>query len=170
MTREYGRDVLRGRDDERARLAALVAGASSGRAAVLAVLGEPGIGKSALLEDLVASELAAPGGATVLRTHGVESESPLPFAALHRLLRPVLHLDRLPAPQARALRVAFGQEEGSLLDPFLVGMATLSVLTDTPDSGHLLCIVDDAHWLDSASAGALLFVARQVHADPVAMV
>ena len=107
----------------------------------------------------------------MLRTAGVESESPLPYAALHRLLRPVTDFDRLPAPQARALRVAFGLEDGPTVEPFLVGVATLSVLTDAaePDA-TVLCVVDDAHWLDSASADALLFAARQLAADPVAMV
>jgi DNA-binding CsgD family transcriptional regulator len=107
----------------------------------------------------------------VLRTAGVESESPLPYAALYRLLRPVTELDRLPPPQARALRIAFGLEEGPSLEPFLVGVATLSVLTDSADPDRpLLCVIDDAHWLDSASADALLFAARQLAADPVAMV
>jgi predicted ATPase len=157
---------------ERARLAALADHARSGQAAVLAVLGEPGVGKSALLQDLVSSQQAAAdvAGVRVLRTHGVESESPLPFAALHRLLRPVLRLERLPVPQARALRVAFGQEEGSSVEPFLVGVATLSALTEAAEDGPVLCVVDDAQWLDTASAGALLFAARQLQADPVAIV
>jgi DNA-binding CsgD family transcriptional regulator len=157
---------------ERARLAALADHARSGQAAILAVLGEPGVGKSALLQDLVSSQQAAAdvAGVRVLRTHGVESESPLPFAALHRLLRPVLRLERLPVPQARALRVAFGQEEGSSVEPFLVGVATLSALTEAAEDGPVLCVVDDAQWLDTASAGALLFAARQLQADPVAIV
>jgi GTPase SAR1 family protein len=164
--------VLQGRDSERARLAALAGRARSGQAAVLVVLGEPGVGKSALLQDLVSSQQAAAdvAGIRVLRTHGVESESPLPFAALHRLLRPVLRLERLPVPQARALRVAFGQEEGSSVEPFLVGVATLSALTEAAEDGPVLCVVDDAQWLDTASAGALLFAARQLQADPVAIV
>ena len=157
---------------ERARLAALADHARSGQAAVLAVLGEPGVGKSALLQDLVSSQQAAADVARVrvLRTHGVESESPLPFAALHRLLRPVLRLERLPVPQARAMRVAFGLEEGSSVEPFLVGVATLSALTEAAEDRPVLCVVDDAQWLDTASAGALLFAARQLQADPVAIV
>jgi len=107
----------------------------------------------------------------VLRTAGVESESPLPYAALYRLLRPIANFDRLPAPQSRALRVVFGLEDGSSVEPFLVGVATLTVLTEAADAGApLLCVVDDAQWLDSASADALLFAARQLSADPVAMV
>ncbi|HET9760432.1 MAG TPA: AAA family ATPase, partial [Nocardioidaceae bacterium] len=165
----YGLVVLHGRERERATLAALVERARGGSAGVLVVLGEPGVGKTALVRDLAASSEA--GGVRVLRTAGVESESPLPYAALHRLLRPVTDLDRLPAPQARALRVAFGLEDGPTVEPFLVGVACLSVLTDAADDATpLLCVVDDAHWLDSASADALSFAARQLSADPVAMV
>ncbi len=136
---------------------------------MLFVLGEPGVGKTALLRDLL--NCCSGGGVRVLRTAGVESESPLPYAALHRLLRPVTRLDRLPAPQARTLRVAFGVEDGPTVEPFLVGVATLSVLTDVAEPDvPVLCVVDDAQWLDSASADALLFAARSLSADPVAMV
>ncbi len=125
------------------------------------------MGKSALLEDLVTGAL----GARVLRTQGLESESPLAFAALHRLLRPLLRLlDRIPVPQARALRVAFGQEEGAAVEPFLVAVATLSMLTEAAEESPVLCLVDDAHWLDVASADALLFAARRLQADRVALV
>ncbi|MGO4343201.1 helix-turn-helix transcriptional regulator [Pedococcus sp. 2YAF34] len=165
--------MLHGREPERARLAALVDQARAGTGAVVVLVGEPGVGKSALLHDL-ATEGDRSGGAgdvRVLRTAGVESESPLPYAALYRLLRPVVSFDHLPGPQARALRVAFGLEDGPAVEPFLVGVATLSVLTDAAEPGHpLLVVVDDAHWLDSASADALLFAARQLAADPVAMV
>ena len=142
---------------------------------MLVVLGEPGVGKTALLHDLTTPSQPGQddqdGSPRVIRTAGVESESPLPYAALHRLLRPVLDFDRLPPPQARALRVAFGLEDGPAVEPFLVGVATLSVLTDAADLDQpLLCVVDDAHWLDSASADALLFAARQLAADPVAMI
>lgn len=165
--------MLYGRERERAQLADLVAHARAGTAGVLVVLGEPGVGKTAMLHDLVTSQQeAAPGTALrVLRTAGVESESPLPYAALHRLLRTVANLGRLPGPQARALGVAFGLEGGPTVEPFLVGVATLSVLTDTAElDGPVLCLVDDAQWLDVASADALLFAARQLSADPVAMV
>jgi hypothetical protein len=109
--------VLHGRDTERERLAALLSGARGGLAGTLLLHGEPGVGKSALLEDLVAT---AGGDVQVLRAQGVESEAPLPFAALHRLLRPVLGIiDRLPAPQARALRAAFGQADDVTVQPFL---------------------------------------------------
>jgi hypothetical protein len=149
--------VLPGRERERAQLAALVEQARAGTAGVLVVLGEPGVGKTALLNDLTtaAQDAAHGGSARVLRTAGVESESPLPYAALHRLLRPVSNLDRLPAPQSRALRIAFGVEDGFTVEPFLVGVATLSVLTEAAEVGvPLLCVVDDAQWLDSASADA----------------
>src|SRR4029077_15950753 len=106
----------------------------------------------------------------VRRTQGLESESPLAFAALHRLLRPVLGLlERLPEPQAHALGVAFGQEVGTV-DPFLVAVATLSMLTEGAEDQPVVCVVDDAHWLDSASTDALLFATRRLEADPVAMV
>ena len=78
-------------------------------------------------------------------------------------------LDRLPAPQARALRIAFGQEDGPSEDPFLIALATLTMLSEAADTSRVLCIVDDAHWLDSASADALLFVARRLQADSVAV-
>ncbi len=139
--------MLHGRERERAQLAALVEKARAGTAGVLVVLGEPGVGKTALLHDLMTSQeqAAGGGGAGVLRTAGVESESPLPYAALHRLLRPATNFDRLPAPQARALRVVFGLEDGPTIEPFLIGVATLSVLTEAADAGSpLLCVVDDA--------------------------
>ena len=146
--------VLHGRDAERARLAALLDGARGGHAGTLLLHGEPGVGKSALLEDLVAT---AGDDVQVLRAQGVESEAPLPFAALHRLLRPVLGiLDRLPAPQARALRAAFGEEDDVAVQPFLVALATLSMLTEAAEDAPVLCVIDDAQWLDQATADAVL--------------
>src|SRR4051794_19496904 len=107
----------------------------------------------------------------VLATQGLESESPLAFGALHRLLRPVRRqIDRVPDPQARALRVAFGTEDGDTVEPFLVGAATLSLLGEMAEECPVLCVVDDAHWLDDASADALLFAARRFDADRVAVV
>ncbi len=156
-----------GRESERQLLEGLVAGAREGSAGILVVRGEPGIGKSALLDELVAGA----GDATVLRTQGLEVEAPLAFAALHRLLRSVTRLrSDLPEPQARALRVAFGEEEGVSVEPFLVGVATLSVLTSAAEENLVLCVVDDAHWLDAATAEALLFCARRLGADRVALV
>ncbi len=163
----YLRHVLVGRGPERALLAALVDEARRGTAGSVVVRGEPGVGKSALLSSVVADN----EGTTVLRTQGLEVEAPLAFAALHRLLRPLTRLrEHLPLPQARALRVAFGEDEGPSVEPFLVGVATLSLLTAAAEESLVLCIVDDAHWLDPASAGALLFCARRLGADRVVMV
>jgi hypothetical protein len=159
--------VLVGRDPERALLAALLDEARHGTARSVVVRGEPGVGKSSLLDAMVAES----GAATVLRTEGLEVEAPLAFAALHRLLRPLTRLrEHLPAPQARALRVAFGEEDGPSVEPFLVGVATLSLLAAAAEESLVLCVVDDAHWLDPASAGALLFCARRLGADRVMMV
>ena len=159
--------MLVGRESESARLAELVEGARHGAAGSVVVLGEPGIGKSALVEHLVAHARET----LVLHTQGLEVEAPLAFAALHRLLRPVMRLrERLPGPQSRALRVAFGEEEGHAVEPFLVAVATLSMLGNAAEEGTVLCVVDDAHWLDPASADALLFAARRLGADRVAMV
>src|SRR3954454_20120560 len=109
--------MLHGREPEQARLAAVIEEAAAGRSAFLVVSGEAGVGKSALLKDL----LSKASDMRVLRAQGLESESPLAFAGLHQLLGPLLPLvDSLPTPQARALRVAFGQEEGESVQPFLV--------------------------------------------------
>lgn len=159
--------MLVGRERESGRLAALLEQARHGSAGSVVVRGEPGVGKSALLEALVADA----GGALVLRTQGLEVEAPLAFAALHRLLRPVMRLrDGLPTPQARALRVAFGEEDGPSIEPFLVAVATLSVLTAAAEEQTVLCVVEDAHWLDPATADALLFCARRFGADRVLLV
>src|SRR4051794_4783331 len=106
----------------------------------------------------------------VLECHGMESESPLAFAGLHQLVFPLLGmLDDLPAPQSRALRVAFGEQEGPAVDPFVIALATLTMLTHAAETSAVVCIVDDAHWLDEATAAALLFVARRLQADPVVL-
>ena len=161
--------MLVGRAAERDRLRAVVEGARAGHAGSVVVHGEPGVGKSALLEELITGD--ATDGMRVLSTQGLESESPLAFGALHRLLRPVRRqIDRVPAPQARALRVAFGTEDGDTVEPFLVGAATLSLLSEAAEECPVLCVVDDAHWLDDASADALLFAARRLDADRVAIV
>src|SRR4051794_40931899 len=141
--------------------------ARDGRATSVLIRGEAGMGKSALLEDTAAHATQV----RVLRTAGLEAESALAFAALHRLLRPALDgLPGVPAPQRRALRVAFGELEGDQLDPFMVALGTLSLLTELSESGPVLCLVDDLQWLDAASRDALLFVARRLLAEPVAMV
>lgn len=156
-----------GRERELAALAELVDAGRRGSAGVLLLSGEPGVGKSTLLDELVDTT----ANATVLRAQGLEVEAPLAFAALHRFLRP---LDRLratlPEPQARALRMAFGEEDGPAVEPFLVGVATLGLLTAAAEERLVLCIVDDAQWLDPASADALLFCARRIAADRAVMV
>lgn len=160
--------MLHGRDSERARLATLVDDARHGRAGTLLLHGEPGVGKSALLEDVVAN---SGSDVLVLRTQGVESEAPLAFAALHRLLRPVLGaLDRLPTPQARALRAAFGQADDITVEPFLVALATLSMLTEAAEGKTVLCVIDDAQWLDQGTVDAVLVASRRLGADRVAVV
>jgi DNA-binding CsgD family transcriptional regulator len=164
--------VLHGRAAERARIDLLVAGAVDARGGALVLRGEPGVGKTALLTDAIDRADAV----AVLWTAGIESESPLPFAALHRLLRPVLgQLARVPPVQARALRGALGEDENrgggapATDDRFLVFAATLSLLAEAAEERPLICVVDDAHWLDAASAEALLFVARRLHADRLAL-
>jgi DNA-binding CsgD family transcriptional regulator len=162
--------VLRGREYEQAALADVVGRARAGHGSALLLQGQPGVGKSALLEDAI----AAADGMTVLRTRGVESEAPLPFAALHRLLRPTLtHLDRIPARQADALRAAFGEsgDDGQGVgDRHLVFLATLNLLSVVAESEPVLAVVDDAHWLDDASAAALQFAARRLEGEAVAIV
>ena len=112
--------------------------------------------------------MSGTGAATVLRTQGLEVEAPLAFAALHRLLRPLNGFGiSLPAPQARALGVAFGEQDGPSVEPFLLGIATLTMLTAAAEEQLVLCVVDDAHWLDPATADALLFCARRIGADRV---
>ena len=121
--------------------------------------GEAGIGKTALLEYLIesASDL------TVARAEGVESEMELAYAGLHQLCGPMLHrLERLPAPQRQALEVVFGLSAGAAPDRFLVGLAVLGLLSEVAEERPLLCVVDDAQWVDQASALTLAFVARRL--------
>jgi hypothetical protein len=137
----------------------------AGRA--LVVRGEPGVGKTALLDYL--AEQAS--GCRVARASGVESELELAYAGLHQLLAPMLsRLERLPAPQRAALRTAFGLGPGAAPDRFLVGLATLSLLANAAEEHPLVCLVDDEQWLDRASAQVLGFVARRLAADSVGLV
>ncbi|MFB7738851.1 AAA family ATPase [Streptomyces sp. NPDC056112] len=157
--------MLAGRDPERAAIAALLDAARTGSGGALVVRGVAGVGKSALLGDVLATALDL----RVLRTSGVESESPLAFAALQRLLWPLrTRIDALPAPQAAALRAAMGETEGEG-DRFRAFLGTLSLLADAAEETPLLVVVDDAHWLDDASAAALLFAARRLQAERVAL-
>jgi DNA-binding CsgD family transcriptional regulator len=157
---------LAGRGAEGARLDRLLADARAGQSAVLVLRGEPGIGKTALLG--YAAERAA--GFQVFRAAGVESEMELPFAGLHQLCGPLLAgLGQLPPPQRDALRTAFGLSSGAQPDRFLVGLAVLSLLSDTAEERPLLCLIDDAQWLDRSSAQVLAFVARRLQAESVVL-
>ncbi len=158
---------LRGRRDECARLDGLLAGARAGRSAALVMRGEAGLGKSALLEYV--AESAA--DLRVLRAAGVESEMELAFAALHQMCRPALdRLGLLPGPQRAALGTAFGLQAGPPPDRFLIGLAVLSLLAEVAEDGPLVCLIDDARWLDQASARVLAFVARRLVAESVLMI
>jgi DNA-binding CsgD family transcriptional regulator len=159
--------MLLDRLTERAALGQLLEAARAGRSGVLVVHGEAGVGKTALLEDAVESA----AGLRVARVAGVESEMELAFAALQQLCAPMLDkLAGLPDPQRDALGVAFGLNAGAAPDRFLVGLAVLSLLSGAAEQQPLLCVIDDAQWLDRASAQALAFVARRLLADPVALV
>jgi DNA-binding CsgD family transcriptional regulator len=159
--------MLLGRHSERGVLDRLIGGARAGRSGVTIVRGEPGIGKTALLEHAVesASDLR------VARAAGAESEIDLPFAALHQLCAPMLdRLDRLPRPQRDALAITFGLSEGDVPDRFFVGLAVLGLLAEATEERPLVCVVDDAQWLDKASAQALAFAARRLLAESVVMI
>jgi DNA-binding CsgD family transcriptional regulator len=158
---------LLGRGSECETLDRLLRSVRSGQSGVLVVRGEAGIGKTALLEHVV--EQAA--GWRIVRAAGVQSEMELPFAGLHQLCGPMLDgLDGLAAPQRDALREAFGLEDGSTPDHFLVALAVLSLLAHEAEAGPLACAIDDAQWLDRASRQALAFVARRLLAERIAMV
>ncbi len=145
----------------------MLAAARAGRSEVLVLRGAPGVGKSALLGHLGDQAVDC----RVLRTAGVESEIELAYAGLHQLCAPILdRIERLPAPQHDALRTAFGLLDGDRPDVFLVGLAVLGLLSETAEERPLVCLVDDAQWLDRASAHTLAFVARRVLADSIALV
>ena len=159
--------MLLDRLTERAALGQLLEAARGGRSGALVVHGEAGVGKTALLGDAIASA----AGLRIARVAGIESEMELAFAALQQLCAPMLDkLDALPDPQRAALGVAFGLNTGAAPDRFLVGLAALSLLSEAAEQQPLLCVIDDAQWLDRASAQALAFVARRLLADPVALV
>src|SRR2546423_3346584 len=158
---------LRGRASECALLNDLVSAIRRGESRSLVLRGEAGIGKTALLEYLVAS---APD-ATVVRAVGVQSDMELAFASLHQLCGPLLdRLEGLPAPQRQAMEVVFGLSAGEAPDRFLVGLAVLSLFSEVAEQRPLLCVVDDAQWLDQASALTLAFVARRLLAEPAGIV
>ncbi|MEA2212662.1 MAG: hypothetical protein QOF83_2610, partial [Solirubrobacteraceae bacterium] len=167
MVTEGPADVLRGRRSEREALERLLEAVRDGQSQVLVVSGEAGVGKTALVESVISSA----SGFRIARAVGVESEMELAFAALQQLCAPMLdRLDRLPGPQQEALGVAFGLRAGDAPDRFLVGLAVLSLLSEAAQEQPLVCVVDDAQWLDLASAHALVFVARRLLAESIAVV
>jgi DNA-binding CsgD family transcriptional regulator len=158
---------LLGRRSECAALDQLVASVRAGPSRALVLRGEAGVGKSALLEYLVRHA----SGCGITRSAGVESEMELAYAGLHQLCAPFLdRLKRLPGPQRDALGTAFGLRDGDAPDRFLVGLAVLSLLSDIAEQQPRICVVDDAQWLDAASAQALGFVARRLGAESVGLV
>src|SRR5918997_1368038 len=158
---------LRGRASECTLLDGLVSAVRQGASRSLVLRGEPGIGKTALLEYLVESG----SDLTVVEAAGVEWEMELAFAGLHQLCGPLLdRLERLPAPQRQALEIVFGLSGGGPPDRFLIGLAVLSLLSEAAHERPLLCVIDDAQWLDQASALTLAFVARRLRAEPVGIV
>jgi DNA-binding CsgD family transcriptional regulator len=173
--------MLNGRAAEQAAIDRLLAAARAGTSGVLVLRGDAGIGKTALLDYAAATA----GGFQVVRGTGIESEAELPFAGLHLLLRPALdRIGALPVPQRQALEGAFGLapgrpgDRGDLggssprggTDRLLIGMAVLSLLSELAGEGPLLCLVDDAHWLDGSSAAALAFAARRLGEDGIALI
>jgi DNA-binding CsgD family transcriptional regulator len=159
--------VLRGREVELAALDRILDDVAAGRSGTLVLRGDAGEGKTALLEHAV--ERAR--GCRVERAAGVESEMELAFAGIHQLCAPLLDgLDRLPDPQRAALETAFGLSVGSPPDRFFVGLALLGLLADTARRRPLLCVIDDAQWLDNVSAQVLAFVARRLQNESVALV
>jgi DNA-binding CsgD family transcriptional regulator len=159
---------LRGRQRECAALGQLLFNVRSGRSRVLVLRGEPGIGKTALLEDLCAQA----DDLTLVRGAGVESEVELAFAGLHQMCSQMMQekLELLPDPQRDAIRIAFGESSGGPPNPFLLGLAVLNRLADAAQEQPVLCLVDDAQWLDRGTAQTLAFVARRLEAEAVGIV
>jgi DNA-binding CsgD family transcriptional regulator len=160
-------NALTGRLDERDALDGLIDAVRAGESRALVLRGEPGVGKTALLEYVLeqASELR------VVRAAGVQSEMELAFAGLHQLLASMLdRLEELPLPQGEALRTVFGLSSGRPPDQFFLGLAVLTLLSDVAEEQPLLCVVDDAQWLDRASADVLAFVARRVDRESVGLI
>jgi DNA-binding CsgD family transcriptional regulator len=158
---------LRGRRSERAVLDRLAAAVRGGQSRVLVLYGEPGVGKTMLLDYLARRAQDC----QVVRAAGVQSEMELAFAGLHQLCAPMLdRVGRLPEPQQEALQTAFGRSAGPVPDRFLVSLAVLSLLSEVAGERPLVCVIDDQQWLDRASAQAFGFVARRLGADPVGLV
>jgi DNA-binding CsgD family transcriptional regulator len=162
-----GAAQLAGRRDELSVLGGLIDAVLEGESRVLVVRGEPGVGKTTLLEHVAAHEL----GCQVARAAGAESETELAFAGLHQLCAPMLgRAERLPLPQQDALRTAFGLVAGPPPDRFIVGLATLNLLSEVATERPLICLIDDEQWLDQASAQALGFTARRLGGAGVGLV
>jgi DNA-binding CsgD family transcriptional regulator len=167
MSNPHRGHELRGRQSECTALDGLLENVRAQQSRVMVLRGEAGVGKTALLEYLAASA----SGCRIARSAGVESEMELAFAGLHQLCAPMLsHLTELPAPQRDALGTAFGLTGGAAADRFLVGLAVLSLLSRVAEERPLVCLIDDAQWLDRASAQVLAFVARRLLAEPMALV
>jgi DNA-binding CsgD family transcriptional regulator len=167
--RSGGRPQLTDRVTERGALDQLARAVRAGQGQALVIHGDPGVGKSVLLEYLAGR--AAETGCRVAHAAGVQSEMELVFAGLHQLCAPLLdRADGLPVPQRDALRTAFAMAPGPPPDRFMVGLAVLSLLSGTAGERPLICLIDDEQWLDQASAQALGFVARRLGADPVGLV
>jgi DNA-binding CsgD family transcriptional regulator len=159
--------TLLNREGERAALDDLLTDLRSGRGRALVVRGEAGVGKSALLEYVA----GAAADMRLARAAGVESEMELAFAGLHQLCAPLLdRLEGLPVPQRDALGTAFGLRAGAAPDRFLVGLAVLTLLSEVAEERALLCVVDDAQWLDQASGQVLAFAARRLLAEPIGLI
>src|SRR5215510_3056262 len=158
---------LRGRRRECGVLDRLIGALRAGESRALVVQGEPGAGKTALLD--YAARRAA--DCRVVRAAGVQSEMELAFAGLHQVCAPMLdRLDRLPVPQRDALEIAFGISRGPAPDRFLIGLAVLGLLSEVAEDRPLVCLVDDVQWLDRASAQALAFAARRLDAEGVGLI
>ena len=158
-----GAAPLAGRRDELSVLGGLIDAVREGESRVLVVRGEPGVGKTTLLDYLAGQE----HGCQVARAAGVQSEMELAFAGLHQLCAPMLdRAERLPLPQQDALRTAFGLVAGPPPDRFIVGLAALNLLSEVAGERPLICLIDDEQWLDQASAQALGFTARRLGAEP----
>jgi AAA ATPase domain len=167
MVRDMGVIGFVGRGREFRILEGLARAVQGSEGGALVIRGEAGIGKTALIERLLRSTR----GVLTLRAAGVESEMELPFGGLHQVCAPLFNLlPKLPGPQQDALGVVFGSREGRPPDRLLVGLAILSLLCEAADEKPLLCVVEDGHWLDRASAQALAFVGRRLLADPVGLV
>ena len=173
MTEDSGRrgraTGLMDRRSERDALDRLIEAVRTGQSRALVVRGDPGVGKTVLLEYLAGR--ASGAGCQMARVAGVQSEMELAFAGLHQLCAPMLcRAEGLPVPQREALRVALGLSTGPPPDRFLVGLAVLNLLSEVAGDRPLVCVIDNEQWLDQASAQALGFAARRLAADPVGLV